>query len=213
MQHPPLSPAMFISDAAGAALYWQQGQPANISVPYDRGVASVGFKNEDYSFLSTIFWPPEFLNKFASQSMLLESIGLLLPFLCTPCLLPYQSVLLYVDNEALTYAWAQRMSTKNPYTTMFLQTLHMIEAVLPCRIFIQHQRRRSTGPAELVDNLSRKSTTTALDRSKLGHLPVHQPLQPLKGWLDNPTVDWDLPGKIVEHILAILRVAARQELG
>ena len=42
--NPPITAIKFISDAAGAAFHWTKGQCKNLTLPNDRGVASVGFQ-------------------------------------------------------------------------------------------------------------------------------------------------------------------------
>ncbi len=58
---PLLSPLRFISDAAGAAYRWEFGVKQNLSVPGDRGAASVGYDEAGPVFLATIKWPDRLL--------------------------------------------------------------------------------------------------------------------------------------------------------
>jgi hypothetical protein len=141
------------------------------------------------------------LQKFASHSTILEVIGLLLPFLCIPHQLIGKPILLLVDNEAVVYAWNRRMARHNAYVSIFIQTLHMLEAALPCRIFVQYIKRCSTPEAVLVDKLSRTSTTTPVELGKIAHLKMSIPHGPILTWLQNPIPDWTLPPKILSHIL------------
>ena len=52
---------------------------------------------------------------------------------------------------------------KNETFAILIQTLHIFEAAIPCRIFIKHEKRRSSKLSKLVDNLSRLSSTTEMD--------------------------------------------------
>ncbi len=200
VSQPPLFPVTYISDAAGAALLRTRGMVKNISRPRDRGVASVGFVGDRYYFACIYKWPKKFLDAFPSKSMFFESVGLLLPFLCTPKLLVGKNILLYVDNDALPQSWLRRMPRRNEHAAIVLRTLHMLEAILPCRIFIQYQRRCSTEAAKLVDRLSRQSTTTPEDYEQLQHLHIHTPKGPFIDWLSQPEIDWALPKTTVQYI-------------
>jgi hypothetical protein len=45
---------------------------------------SVGFEDDRYTSVAILCWLWNFLDTFATNSTLLEAIGLLLPFLCIP---------------------------------------------------------------------------------------------------------------------------------
>jgi len=202
--NPPLNPITFISDAAGAAIYRFRGITRNISQPGDRGVASLGFHEQHYFFLSVYKWTSQFLNKFLSHSSVFEGVGLLLPFLSIPKQLQHKNILLLVDNEPLVHGWVRRYTKRSFFTSILLQSLHLMEATLPCRIFILHQKRCSTIPATLVDKLSRSSTTDQTTRTAIRHLPNHQPSGPLLTWLQNPTTNDHLPFTIADYVHSIL---------
>jgi hypothetical protein len=210
VKQPPLFPITYISDAAGAALLRIKGKVKNISQPNDRGVASVGFTERDLHFACIYKWPKNFLDIFPSKSMFFESVGLLLPFLCTPEKLVGKNVLLLVDNDALPQSWNRRMPRRNEHAAIVIRILHMLEAVLPCRIFIQYQRRCSTDEAKLVDRLSRASTTSQADYDRLNHLHVHTPKGPFITWLSNPEIDWTLPATTVQYIVNLLPVTPQK---
>jgi hypothetical protein len=203
-EHPPIKPMQFISYAAGAALSWKHGRPENVSKPNDRGVASLGFQNQNYFFAAILRWPVKFLNTYASNSTLLEIIGLLLPFLCKPNLLVGKHIQLHVDNEALLYTWNKRLCKQSELVSILLQVLHLCEYVLPCRIYLNHVPRCSNPTASMVDRLSRSSTTTEADLSLLKHLELCRPTGPLLQWLQKPTPDWDLPSSIITHLKKLL---------
>jgi hypothetical protein len=192
-EQPPLYPYKFISDAAGAALSWLAGKPHNTSRVNDRGVASLGFQDDLYYFVVIVHWPTKFLDKFASNSTLLEAVGLLLPFLCIPTTLAGHHVELLVDNEALVYAWNKRLCKQSAFVSILVQALHLCEFILPCCIYVTHIPRCSTSQASLADRLSRYSTTTEKDLQQLQHLPIQHPAGPLMTWLQHPEPDWDLP--------------------
>jgi hypothetical protein len=86
------------------------------------------------------------------------------------------------------------------HAAIVIRILHMLEAVLPCRIFMQYQRRCSTDEAKLVDRLSRASTTTQADYDQLRHLHIQTPKGPFITWLSKKCRDilyrcWTAEGK------------------
>jgi hypothetical protein len=187
----------------------QQGLPystnphnvENISEPEDRGVASLGYNEHSYLFCSVLKWPLPFLQKFGSNSTLLEIIGFLLPFMCIPGQLRHTHVLLLVDNQAVVYAWRKQMSPHCEYVYLITQTLHLIEAMLPCRIYVKHILRCSSPQSILVDQLSRTSTTHERVLQEIRHLWLHTPASPLAKWLEDPTADWKLPKHIADYVI------------
>jgi hypothetical protein len=79
-----------------------------------------------------------------------------------------------------------------------------MEALLPCKIFVEHQHRRSTKEAILADNLTRLSTTTTDVKNQIKHLKFYHPRSPLNPWLKDPTPDWNLPLLIADYVLSLL---------
>jgi len=214
VQYPPLFPVTFISDAAGAAIRRSKGYSTNISIPGDRGVASLGYNDSEYFFLSIYKWQPIFLDKFLTHSSVFEGVSLLLPFVCIPHLLKKRNRLLLVDNEPFVSSWQRRYAKKSKFTSIIVQTLHILEATLPCRIileatlpcriFVQHRKRCSTTPATLVDKLSRASTTDQLALQAIQHLYCHQPRGPLLKWLEDPVLDYQLPFAIADFVASLI---------
>ncbi len=114
---PPIRTLNFMSDAAGAEMVWINGKSVNASVPGDRGVASVGFDGKTVKFCGGTKWPTELLTRqkdrngkfLGCKSTLLESIGLLIPFVTIPNKLRGKFVRLFVDNTNVVYGWEKRM--------------------------------------------------------------------------------------------------------
>ena len=128
-----------------------------------------------------------------------EAIGLLLPFLLLPSRLTHRRIHLLVDNISLVWAWKKRHMKNDVLTSIVLRTLHILEAALPCKIYISHLPRVSTRAAVLADNLSRKSTTSLADKQVLTHPNPALPKLFLD-WLSNPRCDWSIPLKIVQSL-------------
>ena len=181
---PPLTAVKFMSDAAGAALSWNNGVCKNFTEPGDRGVASVGFKN------SKGRW-------WGSKSNALECVGLLLPFVTNPKLLKNRFVILYVDNISLIYAWEKKYCKNDEETSILIRCLHVLEAFLEAKVFVEHVKRMSNDMAVLVDHLSRESSTTARDLERIGSVPRLSPGGALLDWIAIPCLDWNLPNKLI----------------
>ncbi len=141
---------------------------------------------------------------FLTHSSVFEGVGLLLPFVCIPQLLKERNILLLVDNEPFVSSWQRRYAKKSKFTSILVQTLHILEATLPCRIFVQHRKRCSTTPATLVDKLSRASTTDQSALQATQHLHCYQPRGPLLKWLEDPVLDYQLPFAIADFVASLL---------
>ncbi len=88
----PPNALTFVLDAAGAAYRWIDGKKTNVTVEDDRGVASVGFSEGKVVFAGGCKWPFELLTSkkdsngglMGFKSTMLETIGLLIPFVSHP---------------------------------------------------------------------------------------------------------------------------------
>jgi hypothetical protein len=199
---PPITARKFVSDAAGAA--FAEAGNENRTKAGDRGVASIGFGKKIF-FCGGTKWPFSLLTRardekgalLGRKSATLECVGLLIPFLTDPKSVKNCYVLLHVDNISLIYGWEKRYVKNDQHASLLVRCLHVIEAFLECRIFVEHVKRMSTDMAVLADHLSRESTTTAADLACIQHLHWHELEGPLKDWLSNPVLDWQLPRKLV----------------
>ena len=159
------------------------GSAKNLTVPNDRGVASIGFQMDTPFFAGSLKWPLALLTKhtdcrnrlWGGKSGTLECVGLLIPFLTDPKSLMNKFIVLYVDNISLIYAWEKKYCKNDEETSILIRCLHILEAFLECRIFVEHVKRRSNKMATLVDNLSRESSTTAEDLEQIQGLQWHSP--------------------------------------
>ena len=205
---PPITAVKFISDAAGAAYHWADGKCANLTEPGDRGVASVGFAGEDLFFVGGLKWTFALMTKlrdsrgrlWGSKSSALECIGLVIPFVTRPELMRNKYVILYVDNISLIYAWEKKYCKNDEETSILIRCLHVLEAFLETKIFVEHVKRMSNDMAVLVDHLSRESSTTGTDLARISDLPWLSPGGALLSWISDPSLDWNLPVKIVNDV-------------
>ncbi len=110
-------------------------------------------------------------------------------------------VLLLVENPAVVYIWHKLMSPHCEYVSLITQSLHLIEAMLPCRIYVEHLTRCSSPQSILVHQLSWTSTTHERVLQEIRHLRLHTPAGLLINWLKDPTADWKLPKNIVDYVI------------
>jgi len=205
---PPPTTITFISDAAGAAFEWQQSEWKNVTKVGDRGAASIGFQNDKIFFCGTAKWPYGLMSIrrdsrgkfFGTKSTFLESVGLLIPFLTIPEKLSGQYITLYLDNLNVIYGWDRRHCKTDAESSILIRALHLIEARLECRIFVEHAPRLSTPMAALADRLTRCSTTTAEDAVLLASAECHQLQGALVEWLKDPVLNWDLVTVLLSEI-------------
>ena len=210
---PPLYPVKIISDAAGAALEWINGKSVNKSMKNDRGVASVLYNGKNVLKTSLLSWPPKLLmgektaqgTYFGTKSGTLEAIGLLLPFLSYPFFLKGKHILLQVANTSLVYGWQKRYCKNDPETSLLIRVLHVIEIFLPCKIYVKHVKRCSNPMARLVDQLSRKSSTTEKSLEKIAVGETYYPKGAIYDWLSHPYLDWSLPQRVIDDIALLLK--------
>jgi hypothetical protein len=163
-------------------------------------VASLGIAGATFSFVAVVKWPMEFLVNYGTQSSVFEAIGLLLPFIGIPAQLQNRHILLSVDNEAFAKAWLRRVAKYNETMAIFVQTLHLLKAMLPCKIYVHYLKRCSTTPAKLVDQLSRSSTTTKRTWQPTNYITPTPIDGPILNWLQHPFPDWQLPLLILNHV-------------
>jgi hypothetical protein len=195
LDNPGLFALTFVSDAAGTQ---------NKNFNNDCGCASIGFSNKTkVDFISTVTWTENFINFANDNSGVLESIGLLLPFLSMPEKLQNKEIILFVDNLAVVFAWSKKYAKNDEKLSIFIQTLHMIEAALTCKIYVEHVYRCSTFTAMLADALTRKATFPVDFLRSNRELKIQKPKSPLQNMIANPSIDWSFPLLLTNHIVNI----------
>jgi hypothetical protein len=116
----------------------------------------------------------------------------------------HKYIFLEVDNINLVYSWEKKNCKNDQHASILLRSLHVLEAGLECRFYMQHTMHMSSPLAVLVDKLSRSATTTEQELVIIRHLNWHALEGPLMAWLDDPVLDWDLPLKLVTWMDALL---------
>jgi hypothetical protein len=167
----------------------------------DVGCASLGLsKAGDFNFIAIQKWSKKFLLFANNNSGVLESIGLLLPFLCIPHKLQNKQIILQTDNLAVVFAWQKKYAKNDEKLSIFIQSLHLIECALHCKIFVEHVHRCSTPAAKMADALTRKSTTPLSFAIDYSHLKIYHPKSPLKIMYERPSVDCKFTLLLADHV-------------
>jgi hypothetical protein len=104
----------------------------------------------------------------------------------------------------MVYTWQKKYTVLDPKTSLLIRSLHVLEAFLECKVYVEHLRRLSNHVATVVDGLSRNATTTPELLSELAGTPWVKPKGHLLTWLENPLLDWDLPLKLVEDVKTLI---------
>ena len=126
-------------------------------------------------------------------------IGIILPFLLIPELLVNKYVVVKVDNIACYFGWINRHTSGDETVSIFIRAMHLICLLLRCDVHIEHLPRVSNWEAQLVDRISRSSTTTRQDKKLLVSFDFEVP-QCLNDWFENPVEDWSLCIKLLEYV-------------
>jgi hypothetical protein len=187
---PPIGTINFISDAAGKI-------PLNSH--QKNGVASLGYYENTVWFGAYFYWPKMFTIAVQSNTAVYEMVGLLLPFFTIPKKLQFRHVRLLVDNQAIVWSWEKRYMKNDVLASILIRCLHVIEAYLPCKIYIEHVPRMTNPLATLVDSLTRDITTTEDMKRYISHSnPTLPPC--FVSWLNKPIADWSLPMQLITEI-------------
>jgi len=199
----------FASDASGAQFNKHQGRFVTLPYEGERGAASINtIENDDIWFYASVTFPRQFLlekrdsldHAYGCKSSTLEAIGLILPFVCCPKILVGREVTLLTDNEALVFGWDKRRVPHDTVASIFLRAIHIIAAFLGTSVEIRHLPRISTPSAELVDALTRSTTTLQHHRDLVNQAPQEVVPSILTDWLENPTEDWQLPIHLLSYV-------------
>ncbi len=204
---PPPSAVCFVSDAAGL--------PDNATFTEPIGFGVAGF---DYTgsmvHADQYFWPKEFIVhardgdgiRFGNKSTTLECIGLLAPMLTVPEVVSGRHVVLRVDNIACVYGYENGQLRNDESASIIIRAARLISAYLGSVIHVEHVARRSCWEAELMDKLSRSSTSRFLEQRALSRFSHRELPKVLTEWLNTPYSDWSLPLKLLEHVQSLVNI-------
>jgi len=197
---PPLKHVSYSSDAAGFAKWSKKTEKV--------GVGCVGFNlNGEITFAMQMWWPQELrecrdkLDKsFGNKSLLLEFVGLLIPFLAVPKQLANQHVVLKVDNIGCYFAWQNKNVTKDPHASILVRALVLISSFLSCYVHIEHLPRVLAWDAKICDRMSREKTTLYSDKMLLKSFGNITITPVLYNWLKNPSLDWTFCDSLLDVV-------------
>lgn len=198
---PPVWREVYTSDAAGCAKVIKDGE--------EIGCGNVGLDMEGkILFASQIFWPKETLcerfdekgARYGAKTTTLEFLGMMLPFLQTPEKMRNKHIVLMVDNISCIFGWQNKAATHDNAASILIRSLHLLSAFLECKIDVVHLPRMSTWEAELVDRLSRKSSTTSEDRRLIQSFNLKRLPECIECWMKNPYEDFILAKKVLEEV-------------
>jgi hypothetical protein len=198
---PPPSAVYFVSDAAG--------MPSNTTYTEPIGFGIAGF---DYLgsmvHADQYFWPKNFITeakddkgvRFGDKSTTLECIGLLAPMLTVPEHVAGRHIILRVDNIACVYGYENGQLKNDESASIMIRSARLISAYLGSVVHVEHVPRRSCWETELVDNLSRSSTSGFLEHRALSRFEHRELPEALTNWFHAPVNDWSLPLRLLEHV-------------
>jgi len=177
------------TDAAGGAF-----SEFDKNTPIDdvRGAAAITIIKNRICCCSTVKWSYKLICKYPHNSAMFELIGVIIPFLTHPKIFKNKYVKCNVDNISLVFAWLNKTIKSDGMLYKIFQILHIIEYAIPCKIFIEHSQRRSSWQTNLVDNLTRDSTTLSTDENLVKNAKKHMLRGPLKKWIENPDENFNV---------------------
>ena len=151
-----------------------------------RGAAAITLVKGFMKAFTSVTGSYELICKYPHNSAILKAIGLVMPFIEFPEIFAGKFVKCNVDNISRVFNWEKRSRKKDEVTYKLIQILHLFEFALPCKIFVKHSPRRSSWQTSLVDNLSRKDSTSDVDLARLKNCRKRTLSGPLADWCKNP---------------------------
>jgi hypothetical protein len=197
--HP--SAVTFTSDAAGL--------PNNKRYEAGIGYAAVGVDGDGSTiFAARLEWPQDFIStctdeklvRFGNKTATLEMLGIMLPILLEPSVAAGQHIIAKVDNIACVSGYENGHMKNDECASILIRATKVITAYLGTVLHVEHQRRRSSEEAELVDNMTRTSTMGFLENHVLDRFKKPRWPKPLTDWFENPKSDWNLPYALLNHV-------------
>ncbi len=195
---PPIHHKVFVSDAAGISSKW-----------FDSGVASIGFNEDSEMLFATQFlWSPKMLlsphpdnaGLMGENSLFLEFVGVLIPFVLFPEMVQHQHIVCLVDNLGCFNGWMNKTVKNDVLTSILIRALILISHYLECIVHIDYLPRMSTSSARMADRMSRRSSLTSRDRFLLSKFEQYSLPLFFVSWLNSPGVDWTMPMDLLNHV-------------
>jgi hypothetical protein len=89
------------------------------------------------------------------------------------------------------------------HASILIRTAYLISSYLGYAIHVVHCPRRSSWEASTADNFTRAKMTSFPEKQILSRFKNLVLSGPLTSWLANPVNDWNLPIKILNHVMRI----------
>jgi len=200
MMPPPIHSKLLVSDAAGL--------PDSKTFVKDSGVGGVSFdENGEIMFAYQYIWEEKFVKyidqkgaRMGNKTTTLELIGLLFHILACPDRLVRQHLIFKVDNIGCCYGLKNGHAKNDKTATIIIRTILLLTNYLGSVLHTEHLPRVSTWEGQIVDRLSRMSTTTVNDIRLLNSFPSIDIPSYLVQWLSDPVEDWSLPVKVLSFV-------------
>ena len=195
---PPITHKTLFSDAAGIS-----------NKLFDSGVASVGLNEDLDTLLAARFvWSPNMLRSthpendslLGENSVFLEFVGVILPFIMFPELFHNEHIVCLVDNTGCFNGWENKYVKNDVLTSILIRALALIASYLECIVHVEHLPRLSNRMARQVDRMSRDSTMTYHDKELLSRFESTKLPLFMVRWLNNPTADWNLSIMLLNYV-------------
>ncbi len=201
---PPIACLNFWTDAAGF--------PDNAIWTTNIGCEVYGSDINGETILAyQLWWPKNFITKnkdnqdkrFGNKTTTLEMIAILLPFILIPSKLRNCHIRILTDNMACVFGMKDGYTKNDEFASIFIRTMYLLCAYLGSVIHVEHCHRRSSWEASTADNLTREKTTGFLEKQILCHFNHLKLPEPLSSWFANPVNNWQLPIKILNHVMSM----------
>ena len=101
----------------------------------------------------------------------------------------------------MLFCLAEQKVAGEKKASILTRGLVLMSAYLECYIHVEHLPRVSAWDAILCDRLSRERTTSSNDRRLLSSFGNLQAPRVLTSWLENPSEDWDLAYRLLNHVI------------
>jgi hypothetical protein len=194
----------FWSDAAGF--------PDNAVWTSDIGCGVVGTTVDGNTILGyQLWWNKHFITKatdqwgkrFGNKTSTLEMIALIIPLLTIPDQLTKCHICIFTDNMSCVFGMKDGYVKNDETASIFVRAAYLIGAFLGSVIHVIHCPRRSSWESEVADNLTRKRTTSFLDKQIINRY-VHLRLpKALTDWMGNPSNNWELASDLLNHVTVL----------
>jgi hypothetical protein len=204
---PPLGTLNIWTDAAGF--------PDNAIWTTDIGYGTVGTNMDGDTILGyQSWWDKWFITnaedsngkRFGNKTGTLEMMALLLPLLLIPEKLRNSHICILTDNMSCVFGMKDGYTKNYENASIFrVHAAHLIGGYLGSIIHVSHCPRRSSWESRTADNLTRRMTTSFLEKQILGRYNHLERPGAITEWMKNPTNNWDLPTVLLNHVMSVTK--------